>query len=121
MEILASAKDNIEASAATMATVRSPHGGDARRVSRRGEPVMDGGADSPTLDRGFAAAFMAGNQQQDAFLAGNRPLECPVDGFPCAAEIVTMKVERTIGLDAAGAKTLVPTAIQGRCPQRADR
>ena len=82
---------------------------------------MDGGADSPTLDRGFAAAFVPGNQQQDAFLAGNRLLECPVDGFPGAVEIVTMKVERTIGLDTAGAKTLVPTTIQGRCPQRADR
>ena len=121
MEILASAKDNIEASAATVAAVRAAHGGDARSVARGGEPVMDGGADSAPLDRRLAPALMAGNQQQDAVSGGDGLLERSVDRFPGAVEIVAVKVERAIGLDVAGAKTLVPTAIQGRCPQRADR
>src|SRR5438128_7463628 len=79
-------EDDVEAAAAAMATMRAAHRGDRGRMARRREPVMDGGADPPALDRGIARAMMAGDQQDDARAVGNRALQRAVYCGPCTVE-----------------------------------
>ena len=77
-----------------------------------GEPVVNGGADAPTLDRGVARAMMAGNQQHDPVAGTNGALKPAINRLPGGVEGHPVEVEDAFGLDCAAAQTLVPATVQ---------
>ena len=97
-----------------MTPVRAPNGCDFPRVTGRGQPVVNGGADSPTFDMRAAGPLVSGNQQEHAFAGADRLLERPVDRRPGAIEIHAMEVEHPVGNDVAPAQLPVPAAVE-RC------
>ena len=70
-----------------MTPMGTPDGGNARRMARGGEPVVDCGADAATLDRRIAWTMMTGHEKDDAVAAGNRSFQRAVDRLPGAVEI----------------------------------
>jgi len=76
-----------------MTPVGAAHGGDIGGVARRGEPVVDGGADTPALDRRIARPVVAGDQQQHAVPGRNRLLKPTVDRLPRAIEVHPVEIE----------------------------
>ena len=107
-----SAEDDVEAPAAAVATVRAANCCNAGRMARRGQPIMNGGADLAALDRRLARSRMAGHEQQDALTRSDCPLQRLIDGLPRAVEAVAMEIERSVGLDRAGPETPIPTAVE---------
>jgi len=97
-----------------MPPVSAPYGSDLRRVSRGGQPVVNRRTDPAALERRVALPFMAGNQQQHAVPARNRPLQRPVDRFPCPVQAVAVEVEGAVRVGLAGSKPSIPTPVEGR-------
>ena len=60
----AALEDDVEAASAAVAPMSAADGGDFGRMTRRGEPVVDRGADPAALDRRSAWPVVAGDQQQ---------------------------------------------------------
>lgn len=92
-----------------MTPVSAANRGDRTRVTRGGEPIVDGGADPAPLDRRTAGTMMPRDQQDDALAPDNRLLQPVVDHVPGAIEGEAVKIEHTIGLDRARPKASVPT------------
>jgi len=82
------------------------------------KPVMNGRPYPATLQRRIAFPLMAGNQQQDPVAIGNRPLEPPVYSFPCAIEVVAVKVQYAVRLDPSRPQPAIPAAIERRAVMR---
>jgi len=97
-----------------MTSVSASDGGDIRGMARCGEPVVDGGADTPALDRRIAGPVMAGNQEQDPIAGRNRLIEAAVDRLPRAIKVHPVEVEGAIGHNRAAFETTVPAAVEGR-------
>ena len=95
-----------------MTPVSAPDGSNFRSVPRHFQPVVNGRAYLAALDWRIARAGMADHQKQDAFPAGDRPVESTVDRAPCLVEVETMQVEHDVGLDVAGAEPAVPAGIE---------
>src|SRR6185369_16111623 len=109
----AAPEHDVQAAAAAMTPVRAADGGDARRVARGGEPVVDGGANAAPCDRRIAGPVVPGDQQQDAVAGRDRALERPVDRPPCGVERQAVQVEQPVRLDRPAAQTLIPAAVEG--------
>ena len=95
-----------------MTPVRALDGSDLRRVARRFEPVVDGGADFAPLHGRLARAVVAGNEQDDTLAAGDRTLEPAVDGAPGLVEVEPVKVDHPVRFDRARPKAPVPRAVE---------
>jgi hypothetical protein len=112
-------KDDVEASATAMASMRTPHRGDMTGMARMGQPIMHGGADPSSRHRRLAAPFVTGNEQKHAVAGGNRLLQREIDRGPCTIEVVAMEIEHSIGLDAPAAKAPVPAPVKRGLGERA--
>ena len=93
--------------------MRASNGGDLRRITGGGQPVVDGSADPPALHRWVARPMMAGDQQHNTVAGADRLLERAVDRGPCAVEIQAVQVDDAVGLDGARAKAPVPASVEG--------
>lgn len=114
----AAAKDNIQAPAPAMATVRRSHCSDARGMPGYAQPVVNGSPNPTANEWRIPLAFMAGYQQQHPFAGSNRLLQRSVDRFPGPVEAVAMEVENPVGIDPASADAPVPAAVQRRLMMR---
>ena len=121
VERSASPKNDVQAPAASVAAVRATYRGDVRGMRRRRQPVVNRGTDSSADHWRLAFAFVPSDQQQDSVTGRDGPLERVVDREPCRVEAMSVKVEGPVRLDAARAKPPIPTAIEGRGLQGADR
>ena len=97
----AAAKNDVEAAAPAVTAVRAAYRGDARRMARDREPVVNGGANPAAFDRRIAAPTMSGDEEDDARATSNRAFEDMVDRAPCSIETHAMKIQGHIGLDVA--------------------
>lgn len=88
--------------------------GDATRVARNGQPIADGGADSSAFDGWLAAALMPGDQQENAVSSHDGALDRPVDGSPCAVQVVPMEIEHPVGFDRSRPQAPLPMAVEVR-------
>jgi hypothetical protein len=104
-----------------VAPVSSANRGDPGGVARRGEPVVDRGADPATLNRRLARPVMAGDQQNDPDAVRNRPIEAEIDRPPRGLEVHAVKIEDAVRFDRAVAKPPVPAAVERRARCRANR
>jgi hypothetical protein len=95
-----------------VAAVRGSNRGNPRSMARRCKPVVNRGADSTTLDGRLACPSMTGNQQNDAFIARNRPLQRNVDRIVGAVEIVTVEIERPVRANRPRLQPAVPPAVE---------
>ena len=109
---LAPAKDYIEASASSVTPVRTPDCRNSGRVAGCGQPVMNGRPDTSPFQRRLPFPFVARDQEQDAVARGDRSIQCAVDGFPGPVQAMAVKIDDPVGLDTAGAKPLVPAAVE---------
>ena len=112
------AKNYVEAATASVTPMRSPHGGDAGRMTGGGEPVMNGRPDPAPFQRRLALAFMPGDQEQNPVARGDRAFQCAVDRVPCPIKIMPVQVEGSIGLDPPRPQAAIPAAVEGRLLQR---
>lgn len=96
-----------------MTAVRTSYRGDARRVARGCQPVINCGPDAAAFERWFSLPLMPGNQKQYPVSRNNRPFEPLVNCLPGSIEVVAMEIERPVGHHFAGAQAAVPAAIQG--------
>jgi hypothetical protein len=104
-----------------MPAMCSANRGDAPRMSRGREPIVNRRANFPALHRRLAGTVMAGDKQNDPVSPRDRLLERMVDRIPCSIEIVTVKVEDAIRFDLAGAELAVPAAVQRTAGNRSNR
>lgn len=107
-------KDDVQATATAMTAMRAPHRGDAGRMPRVSQPVVDGGANPAAFQRRVALPFMTGDEQQDSLVCRNCALQRAVNGFPGSIQVVAMKINDLIGFDATAAQSPVPSAVE-RC------
>lgn len=105
-------KNDVKAAATTMPAVGASNGGDSLSMTGVGEPVMDGGADSPALDRRVARARMAGDQQDHPLAVNKGIFQCPINGLPSPFEVMAVEVDNPVGLNRAGFQPPVPARIQ---------
>ena len=115
---LVPAKDNIEASAPSVAPMRTSHGSDAWRMAGRRKPVVNGRPDTPPFQRWFALALVTGDEEQDTVASDDRALQRAVDRLPGPIEIVSVEVDDPVGLDGSGTQAAIPTAVKRRLPMR---
>jgi hypothetical protein len=73
---------------------------------------MNGGSDPPPFQRWLSFPFVTRDEEQDAITRRDRSLQCTVDRFPGPVEIMTVEIDDSVGLDAAGAKAPVPAAVE---------
>ena len=97
-----------------MAPVSPPDGGYGRRVPRRGQPIVKGGADPAAFDRRFARPSMAGDQQYYPVAAPNRLLNSPIDRRPGAIEVVAVEIDDPIGFDCPSLEPPIPASVERR-------
>ena len=109
---LASAKDNIEASASSVASMSAPHRGDPGRVAGNRQPVVNCRPDSTPFERRLAPSLMTRDQEQDPVARGDRSLQRPVDRLPGAVQAVAVEVQRAIRLDPSRPQPLVPASVK---------
>ena len=95
-----------------MAAVRGTDSRDARGMPRSLQPVVNRGADLAPLHRRVAAALVARDQQDDALLRRNRPLQSCVNRAPRPVERHPVKVDDAVGPNIAGPQPPVPAGIQ---------
>ena len=83
-------------------------------MARGGEPVVDGGADRAALDRRFAGAVVAGDQEKHTVAAADRLIERAVDRRPCRVEVIPWRSSAWSGSIVAGARSRsIPVAHPG--------
>jgi hypothetical protein len=104
-----------------VAPVSAANRRDPGGVARRGEPVVDRGADLATLNRWLARPVMAGDQQDEAIAVRNRTIEAEINRPPRGLEVHAVKIEDAVRLDRAVAKPPVPTAIERHSGYRPSR
>jgi hypothetical protein len=92
--------------------MRAPDSRDIGGMARRGEPVVDGGADPAALNWRFPRTMMPGDEQDDALAAGDCPLKTLVDRLPRGVEVHAMQVEHPVRLDRTALEALVPRRIE---------
>lgn len=104
-----------------MAAVRSADRRDLRRVTRRREPVVHRGANSPALDRRIAGTMVAGDQEDEPIASRDSLFQTAVDGPPRRVEIHPVQVENPVRLNRSGADPPVPAAVERGAQMRARR
>lgn len=109
------AKDNVEASTATVATVRTSDRSDARRMPGNRQPIMNSGPNSTPYKGRFALALVTGNQQQNTFTVGNGSLQRAINRLPGPVERMAMKIERSVRLQPAATHAPVPASVERGC------
>jgi hypothetical protein len=92
------AQDDVKAAAPAVAAMGAANGSDFLSVARRREPIVDGSANAPALDRRSAGTSVAGNQQQHPFAVNERLLQRPVDRLPGTLQVVAVEVDDPVGL-----------------------
>src|SRR6185369_8647351 len=97
-------EDDVEASAASVPPMRTPHCCNVDRMARRREPIVHRGPDCPAAKRRLAGALVTGDEQDDALAFAYRSLQRAIDCAPGAVEAHPVKVDDPIGLDVAAAK-----------------
>ena len=105
-------KDNIEASPASMPSMRAANSRDPRRMARGAQPIMNGRANAAAGDGRITRSMMTGDQEDDTVSRRNRAIELVVDRLPGAVERHAMKVDDTVGLQCPRAQLLVPAAVE---------
>ena len=90
-------RNEIEATAATVAVVGAADCGDVRRVARGGKPVVHSGANGASPDGRFSRSLMAGDEEDDAIAMSDRAVQLAVDRTPCAVEGHSMQIDDAIG------------------------
>jgi len=90
----------------------APDRGDVGRMPRGGEPVMDGGADRASADRGLARAVVPRDEQQHAVAVGDCFVEGSIDRTPRSVEAHPMEIDGPVRLDAPAAEALVPATVE---------
>ena len=95
-----------------MTAMSSSNGGDPAGVAGGREPVVDGGANLPALDRRLARPGMAGNQKNDTVAALDRLVETSVDRGPGLVEGMAMKVDDPIRLHRPAFQAPIPTGVE---------
>jgi hypothetical protein len=80
-----------------MTPMRPADGSNVSSMARGSEPIMDGGADAPALDRRLTRAVMTGDQENDAVAACNRLIEATVDRDPSRVEVHPMEIDHAVG------------------------
>jgi len=108
-----SSQNEIEASAASMAPMRSADRRNLRRMAGYREPVVNRCANPSALDGRVARSMVASDQQHDALVIRDGLIERPVDRRPSRVQAHAMEVEDAIRLQAAASNPLVPTPVQG--------
>ena len=106
-----------------MAPVGASDSSNSRGMPRRGQPVVNRGANLASLDRWRTRARVAGDEENHALPGPDRGVEPTVDRAPGLVEVEPMQVEDPVRLDGTGAKALVPARIQrsGRAWRRGRR
>lgn len=84
------------------------NGGDLPSVAGGREPIVDGGANPPSLHRRVARPGMAGDQQKHPLGINERICKRAINRLPGALEVMAVQVDDPIGLDLAGAQPAVP-------------
>ncbi len=97
-----------------MAAVGAPDRSNVRRMPRRLQPVVDSGTDFSALNRRFSRRCVAGDEQNQPLISGDRTFQSAIDRAPCPVEIQPVQVDGPVGLQRAGAQALVPAGIQRR-------
>jgi hypothetical protein len=95
-----------------MASMRAPDGSDIACVARGGQPIVDGSANPPPLDRRLAWPMMTGDQKNDPVASRNRLVEAAIDGGPRGVEIHSVEVYDPVRNYRATAELLVPASIK---------
>ena len=95
-----------------MAAVRRSHGSNVGGVTGSREPVVDRRPDPPPLQRRFARALMAGDQEHEAVSTRDSFVEAAVDRSPGGIQIKAMEVDDAIQRSGPAAQLLVPAAIE---------
>ena len=102
-----------------MARMGAAHGGDAARVPRDREPVMDSSADSSATDRRLAPTVVTGDEKDDALAGIACSLQREIDGVPGSVEVHAVQVDYAVRLNGAGAQRAIPGAVERRAgPER---
>lgn len=105
--------------------MRRAHRGNRPGVARCGEPVSDRGTDAPARMGTLAlrAGRAAGNKQQQAITAQDRPCKCLIEGVVSTVERMAVKIDAAIGRDQASREAAVPARVKrgaGRGRARGD-
>lgn len=95
-----------------MTAVGAADRGNLRRMPRSGKPVMNRGPDTAPLNGCLAGPMVSGDEQDHAFPAVNRALECSVDRLPGAVEIHAMEIEHPIRLNRAASDAALPSPVE---------
>lgn len=114
-------KNDVEASAASVAAVCAPDRGDISSVPRSGEPVVNRGPNLAALDRRFAGPMVAGDEQENPLITANRKRQSTVDRVPRAVEIHSVEIKYPVRLDIARSEPPVPSPVEGRSGSRSNR
>lgn len=74
--------------------------------------MVNGGPDSPPLDRRISGPRVPGDQQHHTLARSDRPFKRAVDRTPCPVEVQAVQIKHPVGIDGSRAKTLVPAGIE---------
>jgi len=108
-----SSQNNVKASAAAVAAVRAPDGGDFWRMAGGRQPVMNCSANLASLDWRAAGPSVTCDQYDDPLSRCDCGVETAIDRSPCLVERQAVKIEYSVGLYGSGAKLAVPACVEG--------